>query len=261
MMMLTNTKQQKGERVIDYINRWRALSLNYKDRLTELSAVEMCTQGMHWGLFYILQGIKPRTFEELATRAHDIELSIASRGTKGFSVLEVRKDKKETNDAKKIVKSTIKESMVVNMTPLKYCRHAITTTREAADPAARINGGPHVKTGSSIDTKKKESTSRALVWRRIKHTNVENCHGKEFSCETRGEGEIRSNVPSLVKRKTFVTLNTSQGSLKVKRHDVILTNSENEGSEEGEGETSCHYITIIEESKIETLEEDAKDVP
>ncbi|KAA0035943.1 ty3-gypsy retrotransposon protein [Cucumis melo var. makuwa] len=101
MMELTNTKQQKGESVIDYINRWRALSLDCKDRLTELSAVEMCTQGMHWGLLYILQGIKPRTFEELATRTHDIELSIASRGTKDFPVPEVRKDKKETKSAEK----------------------------------------------------------------------------------------------------------------------------------------------------------------
>ncbi|KAA0059023.1 ty3-gypsy retrotransposon protein [Cucumis melo var. makuwa] len=47
MMELTNTRQQKGELVIDYINRWRALSLDCKDRLTELSAVEMCTQGIH----------------------------------------------------------------------------------------------------------------------------------------------------------------------------------------------------------------------
>ncbi|TYK04542.1 ty3-gypsy retrotransposon protein [Cucumis melo var. makuwa] len=54
MMELTNTKQRKGEPVIDYINRWRALSLDCKDKLTELSAVEMCTQGMHWELLYIL---------------------------------------------------------------------------------------------------------------------------------------------------------------------------------------------------------------
>ncbi|TYK26751.1 retrotransposon gag protein [Cucumis melo var. makuwa] len=94
MMELTNTKQRKGEPVIDYINRWRALSLDCKDRLTELSAVEMCTQGMHYK-----------------------NESIASRGTKDFPVLEVRKDK-ETKSAEKVVKSIVKESMVVNTTPL-----------------------------------------------------------------------------------------------------------------------------------------------
>ena len=114
MMKLTNTKQRKGEPVIDYINRWRALSLDSKDQLSEMSTVEMCTQGMHWGLLYILEGIKPRTFEELATRAHDMELSIASRGTKYLPVLEVKKDKKEMKGAEKIVKSNVKESMVVN---------------------------------------------------------------------------------------------------------------------------------------------------
>ncbi|KAA0040815.1 gag protease polyprotein [Cucumis melo var. makuwa] len=117
----------------------------------------------------------------------------------------------------------------------------------------------HVKTGSSIDTKKKESTSCTSVWCRIKHTVVENCHGKKFPCETKGEGEIRSNVPFRMKRKTFITLNTSQGSFKVKRHE-LLTNPKKEGSEQGEGETSCHHITIIEESEIKTPKEDAEDV-
>ncbi|KAA0062704.1 retrotransposon gag protein [Cucumis melo var. makuwa] len=46
IMELTNTKQRIEEPVINYINRWRALSLNCKDKLTELSAVEMCTQDM-----------------------------------------------------------------------------------------------------------------------------------------------------------------------------------------------------------------------
>ncbi|KAM1243063.1 hypothetical protein ACFX2G_035359 [Malus domestica] len=45
----------------------------------------MCIQGMQYGLHYILQGIKPRTFEELATRAHDMELSIAHHGKKSQS--------------------------------------------------------------------------------------------------------------------------------------------------------------------------------
>ncbi|KAA0065771.1 ty3-gypsy retrotransposon protein [Cucumis melo var. makuwa] len=86
MMKLTNTRQQKGESIIDYINRWRALSLDYKDQLTELSAVEMYTQSMHWELLYILQGTKPSTFEELVTCVHDMEFSIANRGAKDILV-------------------------------------------------------------------------------------------------------------------------------------------------------------------------------
>ena len=92
-MELTNTKQWKDEPVVDYIHRWRSLSLDCKDRLSEISAVEMCIQGMHWGLFYIFQGIKPRTFEELATRAHDMELSISSHGNMRPPVPEERKKK------------------------------------------------------------------------------------------------------------------------------------------------------------------------
>ena len=47
MIELTNTKQWKDESVVDYINRWRFLSLDCKDRLSEVSIVEMCIQGMH----------------------------------------------------------------------------------------------------------------------------------------------------------------------------------------------------------------------
>ena len=47
MMEITNTKKWKDESVVDYINRWRSLSLECKDRLSEVSAMEMCIQGMH----------------------------------------------------------------------------------------------------------------------------------------------------------------------------------------------------------------------
>ena len=88
MMELSNTKQWKDEPVVDYINRWRSLSLDCKDRLSEVSTVEMCIQGKHWGLLYILQGIRPYTFEELATRAHDMKLSIANHDAKNDFIID-----------------------------------------------------------------------------------------------------------------------------------------------------------------------------
>ncbi|KAL0331703.1 UNVERIFIED_CONTAM: hypothetical protein Sangu_1715800 [Sesamum angustifolium] len=45
MIELTNSRKWKEELVIDYINRWRNLSLNCKDRLSEASAIEMYIQG------------------------------------------------------------------------------------------------------------------------------------------------------------------------------------------------------------------------
>ncbi|KAH7840099.1 hypothetical protein Vadar_012606 [Vaccinium darrowii] len=119
MMELTNTKQWKDEPVVDYINRWRAISLDCKDRLSELSAVEMCMNGMHWGLLYILQGIKSHTFEELATRAHDMEISIANHGGGNPPTVAHNKYKNRT---KSVSGASTEESMAVSMVPVKIPR-------------------------------------------------------------------------------------------------------------------------------------------
>ncbi|KAL0458614.1 UNVERIFIED_CONTAM: hypothetical protein Slati_0488600 [Sesamum latifolium] len=75
MIEIANQHQGEDEPVLDYINNWRNLSLNCKDTLSEISAVELCIQVMHWELCYVLQAIKPKTFGELTTRAHGIEMS------------------------------------------------------------------------------------------------------------------------------------------------------------------------------------------
>ena len=120
IMELTNTKQWGNELVVDYINRWCSLSLDCKDGLSEISAVVMCIQGIHWGLLYILQGIKPQTFKELAARAHDMELSIASHGSTNPPILEESKKEVRKNDRN--AKISLKDPMTVNVAEVKVPR-------------------------------------------------------------------------------------------------------------------------------------------
>ena len=128
MLELTNTKQWENEPVVDYINRWRSLSLDCKNRLSEISTIEMCIQGMHWGLLYILQGIKPRTFEELATRAHDMELSIASHGSTNPPILEESKKEVRKNDRN--AKVNLKDPMTVNTAEVKVPRRGANANKK-----------------------------------------------------------------------------------------------------------------------------------
>ena len=71
------------------------------------------------GLLYILQGIKPHTFEELATHSHDMDLSLSSHGEKGLPIDEQRKEKKDTRRGDKYSKSMVKESIVIAVEPVK----------------------------------------------------------------------------------------------------------------------------------------------
>ncbi|KAL0286060.1 UNVERIFIED_CONTAM: hypothetical protein Sangu_2752100 [Sesamum angustifolium] len=137
MVELTNSRQWKEEPVIDYINRWRNLSFNCKDRLYEVFAIEMCIQDMHWGLRYIFRGILPKSFEKLAIRAYDIELSITASGVEGPSVQEPRtiKEKQELKKGDKpYSEAPSKESMAVNVVPFKFK----STAKDSAPPKNNV---------------------------------------------------------------------------------------------------------------------------
>ncbi|RVW91089.1 Transposon Ty3-I Gag-Pol polyprotein [Vitis vinifera] len=54
-----------------YINLWHSLSLDCKDRLFEVSAMEICIQGMHWVSYTFSKGYDPDLTIDLQRERHD----------------------------------------------------------------------------------------------------------------------------------------------------------------------------------------------
>ncbi|KAM2767172.1 hypothetical protein COP1_023000 [Malus domestica] len=144
MLKLTSTKQWRDEPIVDYINRWRNLSLDCKDRLSDISSIEMCVQGMQWGLHYILQGIKPRTFEKLATRAHYMELSITHHGKKE-PITDFKKDKMFSQNVDKTGKKPPKEAFTVSTAPVKTASAPIKISSKTKAKEIKRNEPPRTQ--------------------------------------------------------------------------------------------------------------------
>jgi hypothetical protein len=70
---LTQTLQRSNEKAADFINRWRNLSLHCPQPITEPEAECMCMNNLSPDMAIYLQGVRPISFEELASKATNIE--------------------------------------------------------------------------------------------------------------------------------------------------------------------------------------------
>lgn len=54
---------------------------------------------------------------------------------------------------------------------------------------------------------------------------------------------------------------STQNSLKVKQHEVFMTNPTKENLEQEENEIYCHHITVVEDVETEIFEENVEEAP
>ena len=66
---------------------------------------------MAWDLLYVLQMSKPQTFQELATKAHDMGVTIASRHDSSLSFAETKRDRAKVKKNVRFSKNSTKEMM------------------------------------------------------------------------------------------------------------------------------------------------------
>ena len=90
---------------------------------------------MHFEIQYILQVNPPESFTDLATRAHDTELSIKAAGGRHLFQAEQRREKKEVKKNDKAPKA--KEAMSIDTTPLRIGAKAKTAAPITPDQSRR----------------------------------------------------------------------------------------------------------------------------
>jgi len=117
---LTQTMQRPNEKAADFINRWRNLSLHCPQPITEPEAVRMCMNNLSPDMAIHLQGVRPITFEELSSKATDIEnyMHHLSRPPRTFNKAPL--DKSNPRDKPTSSKPKQVQAMEATMAPRKF---------------------------------------------------------------------------------------------------------------------------------------------
>lgn len=73
------TKQRDNEPVTEFIARWRALTFAYPQKFTQQELLKMCMNNFMHILSSILLPQTFKGFDDLCTKAHDVEAHLSKR--------------------------------------------------------------------------------------------------------------------------------------------------------------------------------------
>jgi hypothetical protein len=91
---LANTKPRKGESMVDYINRWRNLSIKYDRTLTEDEVVNLIQENIN-GLMGMFLGVtKVNTFKDLLRAVSNMKSILSSNISSFMSAQPPKRTKK-----------------------------------------------------------------------------------------------------------------------------------------------------------------------
>ena len=76
---LVDTKQKDDEEANAFISRWRSLHVQCSDKLTEQSAVQICSNNLLPEIAAFVSTAEPQTFDELVSKASNVERHVARK--------------------------------------------------------------------------------------------------------------------------------------------------------------------------------------
>ena len=76
---LAEAKQKPDEGINEFISRWRSLNLQCSEKLTEHSAVQMCSNNLLPEIATFVSTAEPQTFEALVSKASNVERQVARK--------------------------------------------------------------------------------------------------------------------------------------------------------------------------------------
>ena len=76
---LADARQKSNESVNEFITRWRSLNLQCSEKLTEQSAVQICSNNLLPEIATFIGTAEPQSFDALVSKASNVERQVAHK--------------------------------------------------------------------------------------------------------------------------------------------------------------------------------------